>query len=33
MNHQRIQRAFSALLILFFVLAAGRGLGGNYSYW
>ena len=33
MNHQRIQLAFSALLILFFVLAAGRGLGGNYSYW
>ena len=33
MNHQRIKLAFSALLILFFVLAASRSLGGNSSYW
>ncbi|MEA5441211.1 hypothetical protein [Cyanobium gracile] len=33
MTHPRIQLAISALLILFFVVAAGRGLGDNYSYW
>ncbi|MCP9857693.1 MULTISPECIES: hypothetical protein [unclassified Cyanobium] len=33
MNHRRIQLAISAVLVLFFLLAASRGLGTNYSYW
>jgi len=33
MIHQGIQLAISALLVLFFLLAASRGLGDNASYW
>ncbi len=33
MKHQRIQLAISAPLVLFFLFAASRGLGENYSYW
>lgn len=33
MIHQGIQLAISALLVLFFLVAASRGLGDNASYW
>ncbi|MEA5414086.1 hypothetical protein [Synechococcus sp. BA-132 BA5] len=33
MIDQRIQLAISAVLVLFFLLAASRGLGENTSYW
>ncbi len=33
LNRQRIQPALTALLILFLLAAAGRGLGQNASYW
>jgi uncharacterized membrane protein len=33
LQHRRIQLAISALLVLFFLFAASRGLGENYSYW
>ena len=31
--HQRIQLAINAVLVLFFLVAASRGLGESYSYW
>ncbi len=33
LNSQRIQPAITALLILFLLAAAGRGLNESYSYW